>query len=379
MRPSTIRQFVLAAVAVATAAPPVGAQPTVEEVRAAWAKRQDTVRSLRATWTTKSTTPKGALSFLPPRPGANLPAVFPDRDMVHDGDVELLLEQDKSRLTMRGDWLDGDKGVFFRSQVVSVFDGKTFTMLKGPERLGHPTAVSKVTDHNIVADISVVPMLTATRGLNPSVARLSLAEYTQARHINEGNRRLVVLSRPRDETSGEATMWLDPAQDYAPVRAETYNRDGKLTSKVIAVYSRSPGGVACWLPERWTASGWIPAGKLARQVEVTVRHREVNVETSPTDFDLTLPAGTAFSEQGDKKTEHSIVRADGSKRLVLPSERDLSYDELVRTDPGPSPWGVRPWVWWVCGAGGVLCAGSVALLLRRRPRSASEGVVPPSS
>jgi hypothetical protein len=124
---------------------------------------------------------------------------------------------------------------------------------------------------------------------------------------------------------------------------------------------------------------WDPAGKLFRQVEVVALTREVNVGTTPADFQLALPAGTWLAEEGDKMSEHSIIRENGTKRTVLPSEAGAPYDELLRTntgDLGPKPnW---RWSWWTA-LGLLIMAGSLLLLFRRRLFSPFGGTTPPSS
>lgn len=366
---------VATAVAAVVSAPRAAAQQAdaalLEQVRAAWGKRQDTVRSLRVTWATKTTIPRGSRSGLPRRPGSTAPDVMPARDAVHDGAGELLLDGEKARISMRGTTLN-DNGEFIPREVVSVFDGKQHTRLRGQGPGGVPAASIKAASQNDDGgDMVIAPMLRAVRGLVPAVARIDLERFTQTRRVVVGNRPLVELTRPRDETRGEEKLWVDPAQDFLPVRNETYDREGGLTFKMTAQNSVVPGASACWLPEKWTCALWVPAGKLIAQDEVTAQTRATNVGTTPGDFQLSLPARTWLLEEGDNnKLTESVIREDGTKRLVLPSEASKPYEELLRTDtPGTG----SPRSWWWIALGLVIALGSLVLLFRRRLFPRTEG------
>ncbi|HEX4611578.1 MAG TPA: hypothetical protein VH092_25510, partial [Urbifossiella sp.] len=218
---------------------------------------QDAVRSLRATWTTRTTTPKGALSDLPRRPGSTLPAVFPTSDTVHDGTAELLLDGEQVRITTRGMRLDGEKGEYHRSRIDSVFDGKRYTRLSGPEIMGHATATTKTTDHNGDGeDMAISPVFAAVRGRVPILARVNLDGYTRARRVVSSGRALVELIQPRDETRGEAKLWVDPAQEFSLVAKESYDRLGSLVAKATIVNSLAPAAP----PPGSRNGGRVPCG-----------------------------------------------------------------------------------------------------------------------
>jgi hypothetical protein len=347
------------------------ANPLLEQVKAAWAKRQDAVRTLRMTWSSKSTVPKGAYTQSARRRKST--GEIPAKDTVRPGTGGLILDGKKARAFSQGAIWDGDEEAFLPCRRESAFDGERYTSFHQTEP-GSPTAIIKRSDHNLAGDeLPVWPVLVAVRGLDPVLAMegMYLGAYTQARRTTVEGRGLIELTRPRNETRGEGRMLVDPNQAYAVQRVEHYTREGHPTYRFIISHVRVPDPAGEWLPERWSGILYGPGGKLFEQVEVVGQTREVNPMTSAADFEVALPPGTRVVDVSAGKREDYIAREGGAKREILPSELQASHEELVRTNTGDlAPATARHRSVWLA-AGALLVLLSLGLLLRRSFRRRS--------
>lgn len=345
----------------------------LQQVRAAWEKRQNSVRTLRVTWTTTIITPKGALTgIVPPRPGQpNFSEDAPPTDMVQAGSGEMTLDGKNARITTRQPlWLVSKKE-FVTHVRESVFDGKHFTRLTRYEP-GWPQASVRNGDHNRDGDdMTVWPLLAAVRGTDPILTTklMSLAAFTQAREGPSANRRFVQLVNPRDETRGEIRLWVDPGEDYSVQRAEVCDRDGNVAMRISVTSSRLAGPTSEWLPEKWSSAMYLGGKnqKLVKQVDAVATLREINGDPGDAVRPVTFPPGTrVFDESGSKPRDY-VIREDGTEREILRGETPVPREVLLRTNTGDLlPRQRSTWPGWVFRVGVVGVIVCVGLLVRRR-------------
>jgi hypothetical protein len=322
----------------------------LEDVRTAWREREAAIRSLRVTWTNTTLTPKGVLTELSRArsKGQDLGPV-PPADATHKESGSLAVSADNIKLEMSGwQWNDG-KAEFVPYRAEALFDGKVYTWLTEVQG-ARPNAVQLPATKGLqAAEARVSPVVTAARGTSEAFMPpdLRLDAFTQARRVTVNNRALVELLRPRNESAGEAKMWVDPAQKFALAKLESYNRKGEVLTSVIVTQSRVPDAAVGWLPERWTYRFYSPAGKLFRETVAVTGDRQVNPALEPSTFQPSLKPGTNLVEGEGKDETFAIIKDDGTKRIVLREELHATYDELNRTETGdlaPGRLG-REWRW----------------------------------
>jgi hypothetical protein len=364
--------LLMAAIAASTLDSVTAQQPTpplLEQVRAAWARREEAVKTLRVSWESKRTTPKGVFTGSMPHLDKSKPATpAPPQDTVHKGTGQLLLDGIKARFTNEEPVFNGSTGVFVPNRTESTFDESVFSQLILRED-GIPQMTINTEKRNRDGwRVEISPVLAAVRGLKPDLVPDHLGHFTQARSVAAAGRPLVELTRPRDETRGEQKLWVDPAADFSTVRVEQFDREGRLSSRLTATPGRGPSGI--WLPERWTFTKVKPDGKLYTQVEVTVQTCEVGVATSAADFQLVPPVGTRVYDTSGPTPRESITREGRPDRVILPSEKGNPNDLLAQTETGDlapkTP--ISPWTWVVIVAGSMITLGSLGLLVRSRRR-----------
>jgi hypothetical protein len=304
-----------------------GGDALLGEVRAAWGKRQATVRAVRVTWTQKDTRPKGSINLLMPEmvePGE----ILPPADATHQGKGRLLIDGNESRI---------------------------------------------VTEE-VTWDMPAKSFLAAFRGTDSNTMnRVDLGVFTLARNSTLGGTPMIEVVRERQEVRGEAKIWVDPAQDYAPRRFELYARDGNLQQRISINTRKDKSGL--WVPTSWTAMV-LDRSKLLRSVEVKVGELIINPATTPDDFRLDFPVGTkVLDSTGTDRREYIIRESD--VREIPPKERGQKYEDLLRTEPGdlvpgavPSFWVRNRLLWWGTG---LVAIGGLLLLGRWRIRARGNG------
>lgn len=341
------------------------------DVRAAWEARQQATKSVKVSWTAKDTTPKGALGILFDFHPGFKGKVVPPADVTHPIKATLLFDDTQSRFTIeRMAWNEPTSQFQPHAEDAAFRDG-TVTTLYRMDPQPWPTGTINKANRNMTAgDISAWPVRAAFRGPVTNISGIDLAHFSTARRTTLAGHSMIELVRQRTETRGEAKVWVDPAQDYAPYRYDSYARNGELIHRITATSRKDPSGL--WVPTSWTVVVYEQK-KLVRAVEATIRELVINLPTSPEDFKITFPPGTIVYDQTGPQPREHIVREGGDRRDVLPEERGASYEDLIRTEAGDlAPGGRSSFVsrnrTWVIAVGGSLVVAAVAVLVFRRVR-----------
>lgn len=322
-------------------APAQSSEQLLAEVKAAWTARQHAIKSARFTWSQKTLHPKGRWGQNPP---------LPANDVIDNGSGSLLMSGEKVRIHTVGLIWTQPISDFARSESESVFDGNRYISLKHPGFLQwHQAVISKRYKGNPDGNmIELWPFMVALRGVEPLVIGDLFSSYSESRRVSIGGRTLIEMVRPRNETQGESKLWLDEKRGYSVERCEDYSRSGQLQSRIDA----TPAVVASeWVPHSCKVQIWKSDKRLERQAELTVRECEINLATTTADFEIAFPTGTRVVDNSERTADGRgerkdyIVRDDGTKRDILPSEIGATYEDLIRTQPGDLD-GRSPRSWW---------------------------------
>jgi hypothetical protein len=356
------------------------ADPVLEEVKAAWKKRQETARAVRVSWVQKDTRPRGTINVSIPKDVKD-GEILPPTDTTHEAKCKLLIDGDKSRIfTDEMIWNVPLKS-FQRMEIDSAFqDGRSVSLNRFGGQPFPGGSIKKERWNSNSRDVSQWPVLAAFRGTDPdAMNRMDLGAYTTARRTPLGGVPMVEVMREKNETRGEVKIWVDPAQDFAARRFEQYSRDGNLQQRITIGTRKDVSGL--WVPNTWSAALY-DGPKLIRTVEAKVGELAVNPDTTPDDFRIDFPVGTKVTDSTGATTRDYIVREEGKVREIPRRELAQKYEDLVRTEPGelvpgprPSVWVRYQLVWWgMC----ILAVGVLLLIGRRiyRSRTGSPGTEP---
>jgi RNA polymerase sigma factor (sigma-70 family) len=128
------------------------------------------------------------------------------------------------------------------------------------------------------------------------------------------------------------TVWVDPARDYVPVQY-TDSNDGFVRTLLKIDYLKD--AELGWVPQSWTTILMDKKGETDQSEDAKVTKYSINPKVPESEFTLSLPVGT-WVQDSDSKEEY-LLRANG-KRPVLPGEfNGHNYEELLRTEPTKPP------------------------------------------
>jgi hypothetical protein len=306
------------------------------EVRAAWDRRQGAVKTVRVVWTFQNFVPKGALDIqipLPTRPkGPHAGQPRPPADTTREGRAVLLMDGVKARLKLDDFVWTESEFEFVKRELDSTFDGTKSS--KYSRLSGGTSAVGTVhkAAWNTDCDVNTWPICMAFRGAHPNIMDgRDIGKYGIARQTTLDGRRVIELTRERDETQGEGKLWVDPNQDYAAVRYDQYDRKGMLIYRIVMRNAKTDSGI--WAPSAWTTTVYW-SQKLVRNVQTVVREAAINVPTAEHDFIMVFAPRTHVVDYTGERSHEYIVREGKPPREILPSERGSDWVDLERTEPG---------------------------------------------
>ncbi len=145
---------------------------------------------------------------------------------------------------------------------------------------------------------------------------------------------LVLESRAEASNQRVDTIWVDPDQGYAIRRMSKRGDFGEMRVDLWHTLDAVKGPVLM----RWKEVTTLPGGEFRSSKEAIVQTAKVNHNLADSRFTFEFPVGTrVIDTSGGAKAETKyIVRADGSKRMILPGEgaRAKSAEELMSTESG---------------------------------------------
>ncbi|MBX9628557.1 MAG: hypothetical protein K2X82_32470 [Gemmataceae bacterium] len=346
--------------------------PTIEEITARLQQRQDASKTFRIRWTQSVLFPKGACSKASPK-DYGVGEVFPPTDTTLPGHGSVVMDGEKARLENHMKIVNTVTKSFSDLDILATYDGKTGALLhdsgSAPKRMSRQPDPSP----RMLVTTNTSPFLPAFRplgvgfgGWDPNELRVTgrTALVNGAQCIEVG----FIGTTP---TAG-TTLWLDPGRDYHLVRYQQYGSGQyALTQYDIDYTADAPGR---WRPAGWVSIFQLQGGHLYRRVKASVTECAVGERVSSGEFSTEPPPNTRVEDSsGPDDVSRFVVRPDGSRRDVLPDERNQPFDVLVRTEPGEpldrpvrSWWG-RNWM-FIAGAGAAVAgaAGLIGVARRRR-------------
>lgn len=331
------------------------AEKLLAEVRAAWSQREAATTAIRLSWTFAEMTPKGAINHLPRREKDD-GKPRPPTDATHKGKTSLLLRGLDSRYTCEKMIWSESKSDFQSIRVDSAFGRNRATTLWNFEQQKYPSGtITKAKRNAQCNELMTWAPCIAVRGTNSELMnRDGLDAFTTARRMTLEGSNVIELTQPRTELRGEIKLWVSPQSGFSAVRYEVRRPNGEVGQRVVVTPRLHPSGI--WLPETWVSSVYIEK-KLMNAVSATMTSAETNLGLTDENFRIEFPVGTKVEDMtGDKPIEY-LVRAEGNRRMILPSEVAAKYEELAATEAGElgpteARWIVRNW--WVLAVGVVV-------------------------
>jgi hypothetical protein len=288
----------------------------LKEVKAAWSARKDRVRSARVVWRESQFLPKGA-------------AVSPDLASRNESDLEfrnqrtILIEGTKVRSEYHRIGNEKISSVLcFKDGILSGYHDQPFISNKS-----RPYGSIMKNDRFSQANLPVLlPVFWSLRMDEPTFKTLLSDQATlEARRGNiDGTECLVVTDR---KGRGTEEYWIAPSLDFNILRR--IYRGGSTTEQTDVSYQRH--GELDWYPASWRTSHVI-GRRLMGEWRAAVDEYQINPELTDADFDVAFPPGILLYNEVEGKSY--ITRENGEKRLILPSERGATFQELKATDSG---------------------------------------------
>jgi hypothetical protein len=315
------------------------ADPTIEDIHAAWRAREAKLRSLRVAWKGKVLTPRG--TRVGPFGGAG--QVAPPEDTTHDRSGEVMLDGGKLRYWWSGwQWLEQrvPQG-FYPQTYVSASDGKTslsiyFRSVDSRSQLIRPVGfIHEGPENADASNYHIGPILFFARPLDPEFGLLGRAPDDKngpplLSFKDLDGVRCAVITQPAGRRVKE--IWVDPASSYVIRRYVVYYL-GKLSYQIDLKYAaHSQLG---WTPQSWQIHHWLPAQERLDLFEsAAVASVEINPQIDLAEFRPAFPAGAVVRDA--RNDIEFLVRDDGTKREITDEERrrNATYQEILQTESG---------------------------------------------
>lgn len=349
----------------------------LEDVKAAWKKRQDRARTGRFISTEEQTDIKGSLTWLvehdkdkvaksrkkrglPPLPN-NL--VLPPATTKMTVHKEVWFDGNKVRTVSRGNnSFSVDSMAYRLNELIGVFDGDTImTTLTSDGALDtKDVPVGHIEVARAPAELrfpSVRPILMAYRSFSPSLARFDPERLvlTKRTAMIDGRRCLEIehLDSAANKRS-KSRIWIDPSRDHLITRTLSIT-DGFVKQRMDIRYKEH--AEQGWVPSGWEVRTFSKEDGLDQVHVGTVTEAEINAPIEARVFQLTFPKGSMVIDEKENTT--SLVMPDGNRRRLSNREQRLSYAQLTGLEPVPGGLAPRRSLVWMTVGG----LGGVALLL----------------
>ena len=309
------------------------ADPTIEDIQAAWRNRQAKLQSVRVQWNSVVVTPVG--THAGPLGGAG-----PTQDVAHDRSTQMLLDGDKLRYSWTGfEWREQrDPPGFYPQAYVSASDGETSVALYRNSEGSNSKTVHPVgfildgPEHpDARGNYHIETILLFARPLSPAFGFAGKPDRAPSLYFSAlDGVRCAVITEQFGRQFRE--IWIDPAKDCVIRRYVVYST-GKLSYEIEADYTAHPQ--VGWVPQAWRIHHWLTAGDRPHVFEsAEVTSLEINPPIEASEFLPAFPAGTVVR---DARTDIDfLVKSDGGKREITREERrrNATYEEILQTESG---------------------------------------------
>jgi len=132
-------------------------------------------------------------------------------------------------------------------------------------------------------------------------------------HAQQDGIECIELSIPRGPNKWLASMWVDPARDYVPIRF-TEKLDGEIASDLSINYASDPA-------IGWRVAGWSRSSHKGGNIYTgLVSHCSINQPIDDDAFDLEFPVASQVSVHRGENVSYFVVTAAGTHRSIPESE-----------------------------------------------------------
>jgi hypothetical protein len=314
--------------------------PTIEDVKKAWKARQDVNKSFRIQWVESGTIKAG--SYDNPG-GTEPPGPHPPKD--HEITATCSFAADGEKLAFAD-----ERMIYFPEKQTWVpyarshqFDGKTWMTVYPQLRRGWgdvqvETGFSR--NSGVVTSLTNQAVRMAYRPLTgPAPFDFGVFKFSgRTTKIGEAECIEMVLTdkAKKDGPPGyDYSLWCDPERGFLPVRWKQRYASGGYD--LDWEYRKDDQGR--WVPSGWQRTTLNPKGAVTYTTKAEVKKLELDHTFAADAFAPKPPPSSHVTvyENGDTKEEY-LLRPDGSKRPLKPSERDKDYNEVIKTNADGTPY-----------------------------------------
>ena len=312
-------------------------EPSIATITDAWARRQAALKTLRMTWHTEHTavgfyamiqtlnSPKPA-RHRGARPAKKAPSGPKSLTITLHSKSVLCLADDRLAYTSDTEGIDricapeADFGMPSHVQMIlsggslrKYSDSRTSPMVAD----ANTAAITSRSGRNCfeMGLPEIKPLALALRPLTSTLGSIDLSKYTISPiHGRIGADTCLILEPGVDAQSSNAdpraSFWVDPARDYAIVRAVVDSK-GRCQRLIDITYDREPGGN--WLPTIWSAVLITPNGNLDQQFRSTRDAVSVGGSLPPSTFDFDRADSLLAEHNRTIANQARLARSDMTK------------------------------------------------------------------
>lgn len=332
--------FVSAAVACLTAAWANGAEPgaTIADVKKAWQTRQDAAKAFRIEWIEKARVKAGSYDFLFELGKTEVPGPHPPEDYEGTTSFSQSADGEKVATTVEGAGYSHSRKTWGPSLFADYFDGRTVTTIDPLARPGW--GKFKSVKGKDAADFAYyTPVWSAIAHVyRPVGSGASAAFDLKNAKLSDRAEKIggVTCVKLDVEVQGvRHSLWCDPARGYLPIRSKQV--DAGHVTELEWRYREDATGAA--VLAGWTYRDLFADPTDTREFVAEVKRLDLAPKFAAGAFaPKPTPSSHVIIREGGVEKDEYLLRPDGSKRPLKASERDKSFDELIKTNADGTPY-----------------------------------------
>lgn len=301
------------------------AEPELALIQTTWRDRQSTTRSATFHWTEKH-----VVSQWQPALDDDPPTAPGSADSTFETSGELIVDEQRMRFSGTFRIFDTTGKAFEIKRFTSAFDGDSSKDLWDKSPLQYAQGAvrmdKRISAHNYLC---LKPILLVYRPFDSESIGFSFDTFVAERERDfVKDQRCVVLVGAPYAGGWRHKLWLDDAPGYFPRRYAKLNPDGDVQYQWDWTYATDKS-------DRVVPSLCLYVSMandaIAESIEYRFTRAVLNDEHSPDEFHLEFPVGAFITDlKADSHGKSAyIVKADQSRRPVLPHERQQTYERLL--------------------------------------------------
>ena len=308
-------------------------KPTIDDVKKAWKARQEANKSFRIEWVETVKVKAGAYGT----DGYSNPGPHPPEDIELKAVRSFAANGDMAAAAGEQAAYQPTKQSFVPFANSEHFDGTTGVRIMSLSQPGW-VRVNIESGEKRISGLNSTSNEAVTRLYRPLGGGAFAAFEFEGFKLFTGEKiGTVACVELRKTTNGfRYSIWCDPKQEFRPVRHSWQDEGGE-------------GRVLDWTyqkgeKERWTPSGWESkrvdkGGTTTQATKAEVKKLDLAPKFAAEAFAPKARPGSHVNEYKDGENKGNyLIRADGSKRLLLAAERSKPFDEIAKTNADGTPY-----------------------------------------